>query len=74
MSDITKQVKNISLNSETGMVRASLGETVLAEVHKDALSNEDFRIEDGDGLYEYVKGFTSIDDAVEAIKAAAAAG
>jgi hypothetical protein len=72
MSDTVKTVKSIALDGETDMVRVMEGETVLCTVHKDALSSSDFALETGDDLYEYVKGFTSIDDAVEAIKSAAA--
>lgn len=54
-----------------GIVTVTHNGEVLAKVHKDALETEDFKIEDGDneGLYEFVKRFTSIDAAAEAIKA-----
>lgn len=75
MTAVTTNKPVITLDQETGIVSATHNGVLLAEVHKDALQTEDFRIGDGDNesLYEFVKRFTSVDAVVEAIKLAAAA-
>lgn len=58
-----KPVTHITLDDETNMVQAVEGDEVIATIHKDIL-----HVQDGDGLFEYVKKFTSVHDAVKAIK------
>jgi|GEM_PF-2629343 len=60
---VTKPVKRITVDYETGVVACIVGAETVCSIKKELLN-----IDTGEDLLEFTKGFSSIDDAINHVK------